>query len=177
MGLSSSSIYRGHGIFGDDDAPTRPHPAMTVQLLDPKSEIWKPSNVYLRLFHRDLDLLIAELTLQAADGQLSPTERRQAKTYLTQLRRRIARYFRSTGRSAGRPPKLTRNEREAMSDEHERVQGVIRNVMKTDTSNGFVLDRLFRTREFQVILFGQFPCRVPVTEDAWQCFLRKTAGL
>src|SRR5262249_36257709 len=120
MGLFSRSVYGGHGIFGDDDAPSRPHPAMRAQLLDPENQIWTPNNVYLRLFHRDLDLLIAELTLHAADGNRSPTERRQAKTHLTQLRQRIARYFRRAGRSAGRPPKLTPGEREAMSDEHER---------------------------------------------------------
>src|SRR5262249_41455308 len=181
MGLSSSSIYRGHGIFGDEDAPTRLHPAMRAQLLDPKSEIWKPNNVYLRLFHRDLDLLIAELTLQAADGNLSPTERRQAKTHLTQLRQRIACYFRTAGRlpgrSAGRPPKLTLGEREAMLDEHDRLRDLIRSMTNTEAPSGPELDRLFRTSEFQVVLFGEFPCKAPVSERAWKQVLRTTAGL
>jgi len=80
---------------------------MMAELLNPESDIWKPGNLYLRLFPRELELLIADLSLQAVDGRLSHTEREYAKTSLTQLRKRMARYFRATGRAAGRPPKLT----------------------------------------------------------------------
>jgi hypothetical protein len=89
----------------------------------------------------------------------------------------MARYFRTTGRAAGRPPKLTPNEREEMSREHDRRQRFIRDITRIDSPSGFELDRLFKTREFQVILFGQFPRRVPVSEKAWKQFLRETTHL
>ncbi len=177
MGLFSPSIYRGHGIFGDEMPPTRPHPVMMAELLNPESDIWKPSNVYLRLFSRELELLIAELSLQAVDGRLSPIERGHAKTRFTRLRQRMARYFRTTGRAAGRPPKLTLSEREEMSQEHDRLQWLIRDVTGINSPSSLELHHLFKTREFQVILFGQFPRRVPVSEKAWKEFLRSTARL
>jgi hypothetical protein len=177
MGLFSLSIYRGHGIFGDEAPSTRPHPAMMAELLNPESDIWKPGDLYLRLFPRELELLIADLSFQAVDGRLSHTEREYAKTSFTQLRQRMAPYFRATGRAAGRPPKLTPGAREKMSQEHDRLQRLIRDVTGIDSPSSFVLHRLFETREFQVILFGQFPRRAPGSDEAWTEFLRSTVGL
>jgi len=177
MGLFSPSIYRGHGIFGDEAPPTRPHPVMKAALLNPENDIWKPSNIYLRLFPRELELLIAELNLRAVDRRLSSVERGHAKTHFTGLRQRMARYFRTTGRAAGRPPKLTLSQRAEMSHEHDRLQRLIRDVTRIDSPSSLVLHRLFKTREFQVILFGQFPWRVPVSEKAWEEFLRLTVHL
>jgi hypothetical protein len=177
MGMFSPSIYRGHGIFGDEAPPTRPHPVMMAELLNPESDLWKPSNVYLRLFPRELELLIADLSFQAVDRRLSPLERGHAKTRLTGLRQRMARYFGTTGRTAGRPSKLTLSEREEMSQEYDRVQRLIRDVTSIGSPSSLVLHRLFKTREFQVVLFGQFPPRVPVSETAWKEFLRLTIHL
>ena len=177
MGMFSPSIYSGHGIFGDEAPPTRPHPVMMAELLNPESDLWKPSNVYLRLFPRELELLIADLSLQAVDRRLSPLERGHAKARLTGLRQRMARYFGTTGRTAGRPLKLTSSERQHMSQEYERLQQLVRDVTRIDSPSSRVLHRLFKTREFQVTLFGQFPPRVPVSETAWAEFLRATIHL
>ena len=64
-----------------------------------------------------------------------------------------------------------------MSQEYERLQQLIRDVTSIDSPSSRVLHRLFKTREFQVILFGQFPWRVSVSETAWKDFLRVTVHL
>src|SRR6266487_1934579 len=125
-------IYDGPGIYSSvpghpqDLKHYKTHPAIEAQLLDPANDIWGRGNLYLRLFPEQMYPCLGVRLVRAHDSTATLAERKQAKSELERLRKCIAKYFRPSTRPAGRPPKLTPHEREAMAAEHEALMQLIR---------------------------------------------------
>ncbi len=157
---------------------TRLHPITESQLLDPKSNIWQRGNLYIRLFPEELRLCLGERLLRRYDRQLPVSTRTQAQRELKTLQKSMRRYFGRSGRPVGRPRKLTLQEAERMSDEHEKLKELIREHAGTEESlTQALLNQLFMNPEFLRALFEQFPSKLTRSRSEWEQWVQKFADL
>jgi len=179
-------IYGGHGIFGhlpghpQDLKQYKTHPAVEAQLLDPNNAIWRSGNLFLRLFPENLFPCVGARMVLSMDAAASPRRREQARKELAGLERCIRKYFKRTGRPAGRPPKLNAADRAALPSEHVKLSKLIRQhsgVMKDELADVDTLNQLFHTETFVSDLFRDFPLRQTAPEAAWKKFLEETSTL
>ncbi len=176
-------IYDGPGIYSSvpgqalDLKHYKTHPALEAQLLDPTNDIWGRGNLYLRLFPEQMYPCLGARMVRANDSMATLTERRRAKGELEGLRKCIARYFRRSTRPAGRPPKLTPHEREAMAAEHEALMQLIRRLSGQDQPEPERLNMLFSDPNFLRELFQDFPLKRGDDPTAWTRFLKDTVSM
>jgi len=179
-------IYGGHGIFGHlpgqplDLRQYKTHPAVEAQLLEPNNDIWRSGNLFLRLFPENLFPCVGARMVLSMDATAPPRRREQARKELAVLEKCIRKYFKRTGRPAGRPPKLTAADRTALPSEHTALSNLIRQhsgVMKDELVALETLNQLFHTQTFVADLFHSFPLKQTPPEAAWKKFLEETSGL
>lgn len=176
-------IYDGPGIYSS--APGQPqdlkhyktHPALEAQLLDPANDIWGRGNLYLRLFPEQMYPGLGARMVRAYDSTATPAERRQARVELERLRKSITRYFRRSTRPAGRPPKLTPHERQAMAAEHEALMQFIRRRSGQDQTGPERLNELFSDQTFLREIFKDFPLKRSDDPRDWARFLKNTVSM
>jgi hypothetical protein len=177
------NIFGGHDIYGGHDPDLREYrtsPFIEQQLLNPVSDIWKPGNIFLRLFPQQLYPCVGERTVRACDSTLPPRERARAKKELESLRKSIRKYFKRTGRPGGRPSKLTPADRRQIPDEHSELCKMLREHCKVEKDELVLhedLKALFSDQSFLQALFARFPMKGQPEKDAWPKFLKATSAL
>lgn len=174
--ISRHRLFSGHAIFGGPPSNDQLHPIAEAELCEPTSAIWRAGNLYIRLFPDELRRCLGERLLRMYDPSCSPEAQAQAKHELKTLRTSVRRYFRRSVRRAGRPPKLTRLEREQMSGEDDRLRRLIRKWAGSKPPSPARLSQLFADPEFLKQLFELFPLNATTDPGAWPRFLQKTAG-
>src|SRR6266852_2121250 len=127
------SIYGGHGIYGDMPNPRNllAQPAIEAQLLNPKNPIWNPGNLFLHLFPEQLYAVVGPRLIRASDSSLSAAGRKKARKELKALRLGIRRYFGSSQRGPGRPPKLMLVQRRMIHADYDSMLEVVREWCRT----------------------------------------------
>lgn len=176
-------IFGGHGIYGGHDPDLREYktaPFIEAQLLNPASDIWKPGNIFLRLFPQHLYPCVGERMVRASDSTVLPTERARAQQELVSLRTSIRKYFKRTGRPGGRPSKITSVDRRRIPDEHSELCKLLRERCKVEKDELVPhedLNTLFHDESFLQVLFGRFPLKTPPDKGAWPEFLKATSAL
>lgn len=167
------SIYGGHGIYGDLPNPRNlhAHPAIEAQLLNPKNPIWDPGNLFLRLYTEQLYAVAGTRLIGASDSSLSAARRKEARTELKALRRGIRRYFGSSQRGHGRPPKLMAVHRRMIHADSDAIVQFVREWCRTtdeDRITPLDLNELFENPAFLLELFKRWPFRQVVDKAAWE---------
>lgn len=155
----------------------RTHPVIEAQLLDPGSELWRPGNIFLRLFPEHLFPCVGARMVRAADSSISKEERGTAKSELAQLQHSIQRFFKTPTRPAGRPAKLTPIQRDNMKNEYYDLMGFIGSFSKRERPTQAELNRLFRHPHFLEQLLLKSPTRKARDSQLWSGFLREIVRL
>src|SRR6266545_728931 len=148
------------------------HPVVEAALLDPGSWIWQPANPYLLLFPEELQRSLGKRLYAVYTPETVPEHRAQAQRELSVLRQCVRRYHAPPRGLAGRPSKLTPDERAQMSDEHDALRVLMRQHAGSESPTPQQLDQIFQAADFVRVLLKDFPPGNRSRVAPWKTFLK-----